>query len=171
MHSPALQQKFQALVDAHRGIVFKVCRAYCRNAADRDDLAQEIIIALWESFERFDDRRAQFSTWMYRVALNTAISFARKETTRRRHVIDADQRVMIEAVDDAASQAAVVDIGPLYGFIERLDPLNKALILLYLDDKSHAEIAEVLGISVSNVGTRISRLRQTMKQTVQTDCP
>jgi RNA polymerase sigma-70 factor (ECF subfamily) len=160
MTTPAVQQRFQTLVDEHRGIIFKVCGSYCRGADDREDLAQEIIAQLWRSFPRFDDRKV-FSTWMYRVALNVAISFVRREVTRTRHVISADGRVL-EASDEAAAKTA--DVGPLYGFIERLDPLNKALILLYLDEKSHAEIATVLGLSESNVGTKISRMKASMKK-------
>lgn len=160
MSTHALQQRFQSLVDEHRGIIMKVCGTYCRDADDREDLAQEIIAQLWRSFPRFDDR-CLFSTWMYRVALNVAISFVRRESTRTRHVIPADGRVLEEIGE---SPSPLADVGPLYGFIERLDPLNKALIMLYLDDKSHAEIAQVLGISESNVGTKISRLKSRMKK-------
>lgn len=163
MSTAALQQKFQTLVDEHRGILFKVSASYCRDADDREDLAQEIIAQLWRSFPSFDGR-CLFSTWMYRVALNVAISFVRRERTRKRQVIPADGRVL-EVIDETQqAPQPLADVGPLYGFIERLDPLNKALILLYLDDKSHAEIAQVLGISTSNVGTKISRLKANMKK-------
>jgi RNA polymerase sigma factor (sigma-70 family) len=137
-----------------------VCHLYCRNRDDREDLAQEIIVQLWRSFGRFDEHY-RFSTWMYRIALNVAISFYRRETTRTRHVISDNEHVL-DAVDETKSQPE--DIRFLYRFIEKLDELNKALVLLYLDGNSYAEIAGVLGISETNVATKISRLKNSMKQ-------
>ncbi len=160
MTMPALQDTFQALVDEHKKILYKVCNSYCRNRDDRDDLAQEIIVQLWRSFEAFDDR-VRFSTWMYRIALNVAISFYRRESTRTRYVV-ADESHLMEA---AATENQPEDIRLLYEFIAELDPLNKALVLLYLDGSSYQEIAEVLGISETNVATKISRLKRTMQQT------
>jgi RNA polymerase sigma factor (sigma-70 family) len=155
-----LQQTFQRLVEEHKKILYKVCSSYCRERDSRDDLAQEIMIQLWRSFSKFDGR-CRFSTWMYRIALNVAISFYRKESTRTRHVISDEQR-LLETADETESQPE--DIRLLYQFIEGLDPLNKALILLYLDENSYREIADVLGISETNVATKISRLKNKMKQ-------
>ncbi|MBA3915340.1 MAG: RNA polymerase sigma factor, partial [Acidobacteriales bacterium] len=87
------QDEFQALIEDHKGILYKVCRSYCRNAADRDDLAQEILVQLWHAFPSFDGR-ARFSTWMYRIALNVAISFLRRESTRTRHVLSSEEHVL-----------------------------------------------------------------------------
>ena len=160
MTIPALQEKFQTLLDGHKKILYKVCNSYCRNRDDREDLAQEIVIQLWKSFSTFDES-FRFSTWMYRIALNVAISFYRRESSRKRYVLSDDERVL-NAVDETASQPA--EIQDLYQFIEGLDPLNKALVLLYLDGDSYSEIADVLGISETNAATKISRLKQTMKQ-------
>jgi RNA polymerase sigma factor (sigma-70 family) len=160
MVTPELQNRFQDLVEEHKKILYKVCNLYCRNRDDRDDLAQEIVIQLWRSFPSFDGR-CQFSTWMYRIALNVAISFYRRESTRTRHLISDDDR-LLNAIDETASQSE--DLRLLYEFIAELDPLNKALILLYLDGNNYKEIADVLGISETNVATKISRLKQTMKQ-------
>lgn len=160
MTTPELQDRFQALVDEHRKILYKVCNLYCRNRDDRDDLAQEIVIQLWRSFGSFDGR-CQFSTWMYRIALNVAISFYRRESTRARHVISDDER-LLNAIGETATQSEELQV--LYQFIAGLDSLNKALILLYLDGNNYQEIAEVLGISETNVATKISRLKKTMKQ-------
>ena len=160
MTSPQLQERFQTVVDQHKKILYKVCNSYCRNRDDRDDLAQEIIIQLWRSFGKFDERY-RFSTWMYRIALNVAISFYRRESTRTRHVISDEER-LLEAIDDTGKKPE--DIRLLYQFIEGLDPLNKALVLLYLDGNSYQEIADVLGISETNAATKISRLKKTMKQ-------
>jgi RNA polymerase sigma factor (sigma-70 family) len=154
------QERFQSLVDGHRKILYKVCNSYCRNRDDREDLAQEIIVQLWQSFDSFD-KHYQFSTWMYRIALNVAISFYRRENTRSRHVL-SDELEILNAVDEAANQSP--DLAVLYELIERLEPVNKALVLLYLDGKSYLEIGEVLGISETNVATKIGRLKESMKQ-------
>jgi RNA polymerase sigma-70 factor (ECF subfamily) len=157
---PGFQERFQTLVDEHKKILYKICNSYCRNAEDREDLVQEIIVQLWQSFGTFDDRR-RFSTWMYRIALNVAISFYRRESTRTRYVISSDE-CLLEAVDETPDQSE--DIRLLYQFIERLDPLDKALILLYLDENNYQEIAGVLGISETNVATKINRLKVKLKQ-------
>lgn len=160
MITRVLQERFQALVDEHRKILYKVCNCYCRNPDDREDLAQEIIIQLWRSFGRSDER-CRFSTWMYRIALNVAISFYRRERTRTRYVQSTDQR-LLDVVDNTASQAPEIRI--LYQFIDGLDPLNRALVLLYLDGYSYLEVGEVLGISETNVATKISRLKRAMRE-------
>src|SRR3984957_9946587 len=171
MTTPKHQDRFQALLDGHKRILYKVCHSYCRNRDDREDLAQEIIVQLWRSFGRFDERY-RFSTWMYRIALNVAISFHRRENTRTRYVISDEER-LLEAIDETKDQPE--EIRFLYEFIDGLDPLNKALVLLYLDGNNYQEIAEVLGISESNVATKISRLKSKMKQefrgTGQTESP
>lgn len=153
------QDRLLALMENHKGILYKVANAYCRDPDDRGDLIQEIIIQLWLSFGRFDGR-TQFSTWMYRIALNVAISFYRSE---RRHVRDA---VPIETpgleigVADHMLEDAGDDIRTLYQMIGQLDELNRALILLYLDGYSHDEIATIIGITPTNVATRINRIKQ-----------
>ena len=152
--------KFLAFIEDHKRILYKVCRSYCPTRDDRDDLAQEMVVQLWRSFGSFDERH-RFSTWMYRICLNVAISFYRRESTRRKHVIPADQRVL-DAVDESESSSE--DIVLLYQFIDQLDALNKALVLLYLDGNSYREIADVLGISETNVATKISRLKKSMKR-------
>jgi RNA polymerase sigma factor (sigma-70 family) len=166
MKTAALQDRFQALVEDHKKILYKVCNSYCKNPGDRDDLAQEIIVQLWRSFGAFDDR-VRFSTWMYRIALNVAISFYRRESVRSRHVIslgESGNERLLEVADEAASRPE--EVRALYEWIERLDPLNKALALLYLDGNNYQEIAEVLGISETNAATKISRLKQTLRQEV-----
>lgn len=160
MTTPDLQAKFQSLVEEHKKILYKICNSYCRDRNARDDLAQEIMVQLWRSFGKFDGR-CRFSTWMYRIALNVAISFYRGESVRARHVI-SDEQHLLEAADDTASQPE--DVRLLYEFIDELDPLHKALVLLYLDGNSYQEIAGVLGITETNVATKINRLKNKMRQ-------
>ena len=150
------QERFAALIEAHKGIAGKVCRAYCKSPDERADLTQEIVLQAWRSFGSFDASRCLFSTWLYRVALNTAISSLRKESRRPQTG---------PLVADVASPAAEsVEIQMLYSFIERLDLLNRALVLLYLDGNSHEEIASILGTTATNAATRIGRLKQRMKE-------
>jgi RNA polymerase sigma-70 factor (ECF subfamily) len=160
MTTAALQNAFEVLVEEHKRILYKISHAYCRNPDDRDDLVQEMAVQLWRSFPSFDGR-CRFSTWMYRVALNVAISFWRRERTRTRHVVASGENLLESA---EAAGAENEDIRSLYRFIGDLDPLHRALALLYLDGNSYQEIAEVLGITESNVGTRIGRLKQRMKR-------
>lgn len=152
---------FLAALEGHRRILYKVARAYGRTAEDRDDLAQEVVVQLWRAYPRYD-ARWRFSTWMYRVALNVALSHRRRERTRERH-LDPDGEPLLHALagDDPAPSEAVER---LYAAIGRLDDLNKALALLYLDGHSHAEMAEVLGITPTNVGTRIGRLKERLRR-------
>jgi len=147
-------------MEEHKKILYKVCHSYCKNPGDRDDLAQEIIVQLWRSFRAFD-QRVRFSTWMYRIALNVAISFYRRESVRARHVVPGSEH-LLEAIDETANRSEEVQV--LYEWIEGLGPLNKALVILYLDGNNYQEIADVLGISPTNVATKISRLKETLRQ-------
>ena len=158
--TPDLQQSFQDLLEEHKKILYKVCNSYCKNRDDREDLAQEIIVQLWRSFHTYDGR-SRFSTWMYRVALNVAISFYRRESVRTRHVLPTEEP-LLDVIDEKESQPDEIRL--LYDAIDRLDPLNKGLILLYLDGHNYAEIGEVLGITETNVATKIGRLKSAFKQ-------
>jgi RNA polymerase sigma factor (sigma-70 family) len=155
MATADLQNTFQILVEEHKRILYKVCNAYCNHPDSREDLAQEIIVQLWRSFANYDSQR-RFSTWMYRIALNVAISFHRRESIRTHHVISDEQRLLLTASE---TETQPEEIRLLYAFTETLDPLNKALLLLYLDQHPYQEIAAILGISPSNVATKLSRLK------------
>ena len=154
------QERFQTLLEDHKKILYKICRSYCRNPADRDDLAQEIVVQLWRSFPRFD-QRVRFSTWMYRIALNVAISSYRRDSVRTRHVVPGSEH-LLKVVDATSSPREEIDA--LYRWIEALPPLDKALVILYLDGNSYLEIADVLGISQTNVATKISRIKDTLRR-------
>lgn len=150
------------MIEANRGLLHKVVHTYCFHAEDQRDLMQDIVAALWQAFPRFDPER-RFSTWMYRIALNVAISQVRSQVRHRRRWRSISD-VGLEIPDDR-----VVDperdeqIGMLRGFIATLDRFNRALLLLYLEECSAREIADVLGISESNVTTRIHRLKQRIR--------
>lgn len=156
------RQEFAGLLDRHRGIVFKIAHSYCSHPDDRADLAQEIATQLWRAFPGYDAARASFSTWMYRIALNVAISHVRGSRHRQRHAVPLD-----ESLHDLPADADDHETGErlrlLQRFIAAQEPLNRALLLLYLEDRSHREIAEILGIGEGNVATKISRLRQRLR--------
>jgi RNA polymerase sigma factor (sigma-70 family) len=154
------QARFFTQLEAHKRILLKVGRSYCRDPADREDLVQEMVVQLWRSFPRFD-ARSKFSTWMYQVALNVAISYYRSEVVRRRYVI-SDEAQLLNAVGQADEEPKEVEL--IYEFIGELRPLDRALVLLYLDGNTHQEISMVLGISATNVATKIGRLKQALQK-------
>ena len=157
------QPRFEALLHEHRRIIFKVAGLYSRNVADRDDLIQEIATQLWRAFGSFDERRAKFSTWLYRIALNVAISQARQARWSDAGRFEPLQAHHLETIGGDGIAEPDERLPALYAFIGQLDPLNRALILLYLEDRSYSDIADVLGISETNVATKINRIKQTLR--------
>ncbi len=162
MMDEAAQTQFQTLLAQHWGIVLKVAYSYGRTPEDRDDLAQEIALQLWRSFPRYDANR-KFSTWMYRVALNVAISAWRRHGKQEPILVSIDGDEAIQLVAPMLSEPDE-RITMLNRLIAELDPFNRALMLLYLEERPYREIAEVLGISESNVATKINRLKQRIRQ-------
>lgn len=157
-----IKEEFTSLIQANRKIIFKICNSYCRNKHDREDLAQEIVYQLWKSFGSFDSSY-KFSTWMYRVALNTAISFYRKEK-KSKDTISIEEHLIEIADDEFHSNEADENFNLLQKFINELKELDRALMILYLEDKNYKEIAEILGITETNVATKISRIKEKIKQ-------
>jgi RNA polymerase sigma factor (sigma-70 family) len=157
----AKDQEFIRLIKENKGIIYKICNCYCANKDDRDDLAQEIIYNLWKSFDNFNDA-FKFSTWMYRIALNVAISFYRQEKKFKNH--DSISEGLIVFEDDSEAKNEVENnLQLLQDFINELKEIDKAIILLYLDDKSHKEIAEITGFTQTNVATRINRIKDKLR--------
>jgi RNA polymerase sigma factor (sigma-70 family) len=162
MHSADQSDRFLAVLQTNKGIIYKIANSYCADAEDRKDLVQEIIVQLWKSFDSYSDQY-KYSTWMYRIALNVAISFYRKEN-RRQHVSQPLSDGIIHFSDPAITNELDENIGFLQQFIAELKELDKALMLLYLDEKSYKEIAEIMGISETNVATKIGRIKTALKQ-------
>lgn len=156
-----MQDNFTDIVHQHKGLIYKVANAYCADAEDRKDLVQEILLQLWKAFPRYDPQY-QRSTWIYRIALNTAISFYRKDHRRKATMAPLPDDILVLETDQPPPREAALQ--QLQQFISALPELDRALMLLYLEDRSHAEMAEILGLSVSNVGTKISRIRAQLKQ-------
>lgn len=155
-------QQFPAWLAQHRGILHKVARAYCRDEDDRQDLLQEMLLRLWQALPRYNPAQAAASTWVYRVALNTAISFYRQHAARR--AARAPLPAELPQPPEAEAPEREQQLRQLEQFIDELRELDKALMLLYLESKSHADIADILGISVSNVATKVSRIKEHLRQ-------
>ncbi|MCE9592944.1 MAG: sigma-70 family RNA polymerase sigma factor [Planctomycetes bacterium] len=148
------------LLRRHAGLIHRIAYAYCRNATDREDVVQEIAVQLWRSRERYDARFAE-TTWVYRIALNVAISFHRREFEYRERRLPIDAHAITIAAASEAQPSEDVEL--LLRCIDELGAFEKALVLLYLDGNEHAVIAEVLGISVSNVGTKLLRIKDGLR--------
>lgn len=155
------QPDFLTIIDANKRIIFKICNSYCRNADDREDLAQEIIYQLWKSWSSYK-ATYKLSTWMYRIALNVAISFYRKEKKTTPTVLMGDH--LIEVIDENLEDGLQTDLNALQKFINELKPLDKALMILYLEERPQKEIAEIMGITSTNVATKIGRIKEQLKQ-------
>ena len=160
MKQTATHDAFVARVTAHAGIVRKVASLYARRGEDRRDLEQEIVAQWWKAFAGYDAARP-FATWAYRIALNTAISAARSDA--RHDGVDALDAADDVVGDDGTTPERDDALARLRGFIANLDPLDRALMLLYLEDLSYREIADVLGISETNVATKINRAKHKLR--------
>ena len=154
------QHFFEGIIEQHKGILFKVARAYCQDEEDRQDLIQEMMIQIWQSIDKYNEQY-KISTWLYRISLNVAISFYRKSSTRAKKYTELNEQMVETTLDDKSENERQLKL--LEQFISELKEIDKALMILYLEDKSHTEIAEILGISVSNVGTKIGRIKYQLK--------
>ena len=156
------EEVFLRLVDQHRGIIRKVAFGYTSGMADQHDLTQEIMLQLWKAYPRYSPERP-FSTWMYRIAFNVAISFLRRNTRPIRQTVALEE--LEHELPDVSTDKPDLDerIGLLQKAIATLDPINRALLLLYLDDHSHRDIAGILGITETNVATKLSRLKERLR--------
>ncbi len=154
---------FKRWLQEQGGSVLKIARAYTLTAEDCQDLAQEILLQVWRSLPQFQGR-ASAGTWFYRVALNTALGWHRKEHRRRVHqeIFLAVENVPVGAPDSSEQLAQREVVERLYTAIRQLPKADAALVLLYLEDLSYREMAEVLGISESNVGVKLNRAKKAL---------
>lgn len=159
------KETFLQLVQDNKGIIIKICRSYCSTQRDRDDLAQEIVFNLWKAFENYTPDYKP-STWMYRIGLNVAISFYRKEMRLVKFTAFSEDLIVFED-ESELKQEEEGRLALLQKLIQELKEIDKSIMLLYLDNKSHAEIADIVGISETNVGTKISRIKADLKSKIQ----
>ncbi len=153
---------FLSVIETNKGIIYKVANSFCRDVEDRKDLAQEIIFKLWKSFETYNEQ-FKHSTWIYRISLNVAISFYRKEKSRSKINAPLSESIF-NIADFPDNKTAEQSSFFLTQFILELKELDRALMILYLEEKSHKEIAEIIGITETNVATKIGRIKTILKQ-------
>ncbi len=152
---------FLKMLEQHKALIHKVSYSYCKQSEDRKDLTQEIIIQLWASFETYDPQY-QYSTWIYRIALNTAISYYRKHQNRRERIETTAPIFEIKTTSEEIENDNP-DLEILHSLIEKLADIDRALFLLYLDGVSQNQISDIMGISTSNVSTKINRRKKKLK--------
>ena len=158
------EQEFLSLIREYERVIYKVCYLYTTPNAPLGDLYQEVVLNLWKAYPRFR-QECKVSTWIYRISLNTCISFIRKEKNIPEIVTltrEADR--MAEEKDDLNDL-----LRQLYRMISQLGQLDKSIILLYLEEKSYEEIAEITGLTVTNVATKISRIKDKLKKMKKED--
>ena len=161
MSPPKNESEFVVLLEQHQNIIHKICRLYTNNEVEHEDLFQEISIQLWRSYDRFKGK-SKFSTWMYRVGLNTAITLYRK----------GKKRLNTQPLNDQLTSIQQEDYNPkvdeqlewLYQKINHFSEIDKALVLLYLENKRYDEIAETLGISAVNARVKMNRIKERLKK-------
>jgi len=154
------EHNFVELLEKHQNIVHKVCRLYTNNYDAHNDLFQEITIQLWKAFPKFRGD-SKFTTWMYRVGLNTAITLYRKSKRRiKTQEFDAIQfKISAEEYDSTEEEQLKL----LYQAVHQLNDIEKALVFLYLEDKDYREISETLGISEVNARVKMNRVKKKLK--------
>ncbi|WP_299683402.1 RNA polymerase sigma factor [uncultured Tenacibaculum sp.] len=159
--SKSLEDKFLDDFESNQNIVHKICRIYTTNQSDHNDLFQEITIQVWKNYAKFRGD-AKFSTWLYRVSLNTAISLFRKSSRKVKTQDISDIAFKIKAIEYDDTQE--VQLKALYGAIQHLNDIDKALVFLYLEDKSYREISDTLGISEVNARVKMNRAKDKLKK-------
>lgn len=157
-----IKEQFLDVLEKHIGIIIKISGAYAYQHEDRKDLMQDIILELWKSFKRFDGS-CKISTWIYRISLNISMNYKRKRSNAFMFTSLGDFREH-ELASWIADAEDFSQLDILYNSIKQLGEINKAIVLLYLDGNSHEEIAEITGISKTNVGTRMSRIKEELKK-------
>ncbi|PUZ26437.1 RNA polymerase subunit sigma-70 [Chitinophaga parva] len=146
----------------NQGLLLKVCNMYCSNPEDKEDLFQDIVLQLWRAYGSFNGG-SRMSTWIYRVALNTAITRLRKTSKRERYEGLDEQVLEIAATDNKEENEQVLQ---MYAAIKKLSAVDRAITILYMDGHSYREIAGVMGLSESNVGFLLNKIRTKLKTIV-----
>lgn len=161
MQSRPDQNEFIVLVNQHRGMLYKVCNLYCSSEYDKQDLFQEIVIQLWKAYPRFRGD-SKFGTWLYRIALNTAISDLRKQ---KKHIQSVEpDRLPTEIQDIQYNKDKEEKLQQLYRAIHQLPEIERGIVMLYLEDKSYEEMEEILGINQNNLRVKMNRIKEKLRK-------
>ena len=158
------EKEFLAKIDKHKGIIFKISKMYMDNRDDQNDLFQEIVYQVWKSFASFEGK-SEFSTWLYRIALNTAIIFLKSE--KRRNFIQNDDVSLYKIKEDEYNHDDEQNLKVMYESIQQLNPIDKALIFYYLEDFSGREMAKQMGMSEGNARVKLNRAKEKLKDLIK----
>lgn len=161
-----MQQQFEQIIAEHNGILYKIGRTYTNNPSDFDDLYQDMLVQVWQALPSFK-QASKLSTWLYRVCLNTALLYQRKD--RKKVPTSSSQEFLVEFPDNSAQSLQQVQqreskIELLYDCIYGLPRLDRAIILLHLEKKKYEEIAHIVGLEANHIGVKLSRIKQALKQ-------
>lgn len=165
MSAELTQNQFVELVQAHQGILHKICRVYAAAPEDHQDLYQEILIQLWKSYGSFRGE-AKFSTWMYRIALNTAISDLRRQQRKVKVLYPEEAPAGLAA--EPLSLEKEEQLQKLYAAIGELGEIDKALVMLYLEDRSYDEMEAILGINQNHLRVKMNRIKEKLRKRTKT---
>ena len=155
------QEEFVTQVQTNQGIIKKICRLYCQTEPDQEDLFQEIVVQLWKGLPKFEGQ-SKFTTWMYRVALNTAISDFRKKK-RGLHFSDAEV-ALLDVKNEPQDIGKEEQLSALYTSINQLPEIDKAVVMLYVENKSYEEMEDILGINTNNLKVKMHRIKDKLRQ-------
>jgi RNA polymerase sigma-70 factor, ECF subfamily len=159
------QAEFASLIRQHQALIYKVCHLYCKREADKEDLFQEIVFQLWKSFPQFRGQAA-FTTWMYRVALNTAISGVRKNRFNRLTTYMDEMPVNLPLRDEGTREQKE-QMDQLRLAITQLSDVEKSIVMLYLEERSYEEMEAILGIKVPNLRVKMNRIKEKLRKLTQ----
>ncbi len=165
MRAPEKEDQFAAAVERHRDALYRVCCAYVRDEADRQDVYQEVLVHIWRSLDTFRGQ-SNLGTWLYRVAVNTCLGWLRREQ-RRSRMLDrawAERPAEASRVEQGSLSAAEENVQELYACVARLAPVDRLLVSLYLEEVESAEIGAVLGISEGNVRVKLHRIKKVLRE-------
>lgn len=158
------EQEFMQIIRDSERIIYKICYMYTTPQVSLNDLYQEVVLNLWKAFPKFR-HECKTSTWLYRIALNTCISYFRKEKNTPDFVTLTNEADQLTDENDPVQEM----LRQMYRMISHLGQLDKSIILLYLEDKSYSEMAEITGLSVTNIATKLSRIKEKLKKMKQQD--
>jgi len=158
------EKLFLSVLESHKGIIFKVANTYCFDEPDKDDLIQEITLQIWLSIEKFNGNY-RWSTWIYRIALNTSISFYRKNKTRKEKTVSLHPIIELPSLEEKDFENE--DFYLLRKFVRELKEIDRALILLHLEGLDSKEIADIIDTTQTNVTTKISRIKKKLRKKIQ----
>jgi RNA polymerase sigma factor (sigma-70 family) len=161
LNKETVGKEFEHHIREHELLLHKVCCIYAYNTTDRQDLFQEIVIQLWKAFPKFKGE-AKISTWMYRIAINTAITGLRK---KKDIIISFEPYTLPEhPVDETTALQKEEQLKELYNAIDKLNQVEKAIVMLYMEDRSYEEMEDILGINQGNLRVKINRIKDKLKQ-------